>query len=144
MNKGRSESEDQRLPRPRATTRADERVADVRFTEDELSVTLMDDRTISVPLTWYLRLLHATKKQRRNWETCAAGYGIHWPDIDEDLSTEGLLRGAPSTTCARHETMRRKRHGTSFVVCVRNEGYEASLELRAIAFRGGQVYVAGP
>ncbi len=77
-------------------TNADERVADVRFTEDELRVTLMDGRTISVPLAWYPRLLYATKKQRKNWRTCAAGYGIHWPDLDEDLSTEGLLRGAPA------------------------------------------------
>jgi len=75
-------------------TNADERVADVRFTEDELRVTLMDGRTISVPLAWYPRLLNATKKQRMNWNTCAAGYGIHWADLDEDLSTEGLLRGA--------------------------------------------------
>ena len=75
---------------------ADERVADVRFTEDDLRVTLMDGRTISAPLAWYPRLLHATKKQRKNWRTCGAGYGIHWPDIDEDLSTEGLLRGAPA------------------------------------------------
>jgi len=77
-------------------TNADERVADVRFTEDELCVTLMDGRTIIVPLTWYPRLLHATKKRRKHWETCAAGYGIHWPDIDEDLSAQGLLRGAPA------------------------------------------------
>ena len=75
---------------------ADERVADVRFSEDELRVTLMDGRTISAPLAWYPRLLHATAKQRKNWRTCGAGYGIHWPDIDEDLSTEGLLRGAPA------------------------------------------------
>jgi hypothetical protein len=75
---------------------ADERVADVRFTEDELRVTLMDGRTISAPLAWYPRLLHATAKQRKNWRTCGAGYGTHWPDIDEDLSTEGLLRGAPA------------------------------------------------
>ncbi len=79
------------------TTKAiDERVADVTFTEDEIRVTLMDGRTISAPLAWYPRLLHATKKRRRNWRTCAADYGIHWPDIDEDLSTEGLLRGAPA------------------------------------------------
>ncbi len=77
-------------------TNADERVADVKFTDDEIRVTLMDGRTISAPLAWYPRLLHATKKQRRNWRTCAAGYGIHWPEIDEDLSTEGLLRGAPA------------------------------------------------
>ena len=75
---------------------ADERVADVRFTEDELRVTLMDGRTISAPLAWYPRLLHATAKQRKNWRTCVAGYGIHWPDIDEDLNTEGLQRGAPA------------------------------------------------
>jgi len=75
---------------------ADERVADVRFTEDELRVTLMDGRTISAPLAWYPRLLHATARHRKNWQTSGAGYGIHWPDIDEDLSTEGLLRGAPA------------------------------------------------
>lgn len=75
---------------------ADERVADVRFTEDELRVTLMDGRTISAPLAWYPRLLHATVKQRKNWQTAGAGYGIHWPDVDEDLCTEGLLRGAPA------------------------------------------------
>jgi hypothetical protein len=67
------------LPRPRVTTRADERAAHVRFAEDELWVTLMDGRTISVPLAWYPKLLHATKKQRKNWETCTAGYGIHQP-----------------------------------------------------------------
>jgi len=77
-------------------TNADERVAKVRFTEDELCVTLMDGRTISVPLVWYPRLLKATSAQRKNWQVSAAGYGIHWPDIDEDLSTEGLLRGAPA------------------------------------------------
>jgi hypothetical protein len=75
---------------------AEERVADVKFTEDDIRVTLMDGRTISAPLAWYPRLLNATKKQRAKWQTCAAGYGIHWPEIDEDLSTEGLLRGAPA------------------------------------------------
>ena len=75
---------------------ADDRVEDVRIAEDEVCVTLMDGRTISAPLAWYPRLLHATAKQRKNWRTCGAGYGIHWPDIDEDLSTEGLLRGAPA------------------------------------------------
>ena len=75
---------------------ADERVDDVRCDEDNLIVTLKDGRTISVPLAWYPRLFDATAKQRANWETCAAGYGIHWPDIDEHLSTEGLLRGAPA------------------------------------------------
>jgi hypothetical protein len=75
---------------------ADERVADVRVTEDELSVRLWDGRTISVPLAWYPRLLNATEAQRKNWRIIGGGYGIHWEDIDEDLSTKGLLRGAPA------------------------------------------------
>jgi hypothetical protein len=76
--------------------RADERVANVTFTADSLSVLLKDGRTITVPLAWYPTLLHATKEQRNNWKIAGAGYGIHWPDLDEDLSTEGLLRGAPA------------------------------------------------
>ena len=75
---------------------ADERVADVETTDDDLKVRLMDGRVISVPLAWYPRLLHATPFQRNNWEIAGGGYGVHWPDIDEDLSTEGLLRGAPA------------------------------------------------
>lgn len=75
---------------------ADERVANVETTDDDLRVRLMDGRVISVPLAWYPRLLHATPDQRNNWEIAGGGYGIHWPDIDEDLSTEGMLRGAPA------------------------------------------------
>ena len=75
---------------------ADERVAGVSFTADSLVVALKDGRVISVPLTWYPRLLKATEAQRNNWRLTGAGYGIHWSDLDEDLSTEGLLRGAPS------------------------------------------------
>jgi len=75
---------------------ADERVLDVRCDEHSLIVDLMDGRTISVPLAWYPRLLHATAEQRAKWELAGAGFGIHWPEIDEDLSTEGLLRGAPA------------------------------------------------
>jgi hypothetical protein len=74
----------------------DERVADVAVTEDTLTVALMDGRSISVPLVWYPRLLHATETQRQNWRIAGGGYGIHWPDVDEDLSVEGLLRGAPA------------------------------------------------
>jgi hypothetical protein len=73
---------------------ADIRVADVQVSDVELSVRLKDGRTIAAPLAWYPRLLHATKTQRRKWEIAGGGYGIHWPDIDEDLSVEGLLRGA--------------------------------------------------
>jgi hypothetical protein len=73
---------------------ADERVRDVRIDNDTLTVALMDGRTISVPLAWFPRLLDASPAQRANWQLAGAGYGIHWPDLDEDLSTEGLLRGA--------------------------------------------------
>lgn len=77
-------------------SRADERVRSVSFTEDLLVVDLMDGRTISVPLAWYPRLLHASVEERSRLEVSGGGYGIHWPEIDEDLSTEGLLRGAPA------------------------------------------------
>jgi hypothetical protein len=73
-----------------------EKVKDVRFTDDLLIVDLADGRTISVPLAWYPRLLHATTERRNNWHIAGGGFGIHWPGVDEDLSTEGLLRGAPA------------------------------------------------
>ena len=78
----------------------DERVLYVRFDEHSLIVDLMDGRTISVPLAWYPRLANAKPEERAKWEKCGGGYGIHWPAIDEDLSTEGLLRGAPAARAA--------------------------------------------
>ena len=86
--------------------KTDERVEDVHFTRDALVVDLMDGRTISVPLTWYPKLLETTKKQRSNWESCGGGYGIHWPEVDEDLSTEGLLRGSPAPKAAKRKTIK--------------------------------------
>jgi hypothetical protein len=74
----------------------DIRVRGIHADEDSLTVDLMDGRSISVPLAWYPRLLSATPEQRKQWKIAGAGYGIHWPEIDEDLSTEGLLRGAPA------------------------------------------------
>jgi hypothetical protein len=76
--------------------KAGEAVRDVHFSDDTLSVDLADGRTITVPLVWFPRLLQATPAQRENWEIVGAGYGIHWPDVDEDLSAEGLLRGSPA------------------------------------------------
>jgi uncharacterized protein DUF2442 len=75
---------------------ADERALGVEFSDDALSVSLRDGRIITVPLVWYPRLLNATTEQRKNWKIAGGGYGIHWPDLDEDLSTERLLRGAPA------------------------------------------------
>ena len=80
---------------------ADARVADVKFAKDTLSVALRDGRTITVPLAWYPRLLNATASQRKNWRVAGGGYGIHWLAIDEDLSTEGLLRGAPAARAGK-------------------------------------------
>lgn len=75
---------------------ADPRAREVEITADELIVLLADGRKISVPLTWYPRLLHATPSERSKWELLGDGEGIHWPEIDEDLSVAGLLRGESS------------------------------------------------
>jgi hypothetical protein len=80
--------------------RPGERVKDVRCTKDSLVVDLIDGRTISVPLAWYPRLFAATATQRKHWQLAGAGFGIHWPDVDEDLNVEGLLRGAPAPRAA--------------------------------------------
>ncbi len=72
------------------------KVEDVRITKDTLSVDLSDGRTISVPIEWFPRLVYATSEERRNWRLIGRGHGIHWEDIDEDISVEGLLAGKPS------------------------------------------------
>ncbi len=68
----------------------------ITVTDDTLSVDLSDGRTISVPLTWFPRLLYASPEERNNWRLIGKGQGIHWEDIDEDISVEGLLAGKPS------------------------------------------------
>jgi hypothetical protein len=70
----------------------DTRVRGVQLSEDTLTVDLMDGRSVSAPLAWFPRLLAGTPEQRRNWRIAGAGYGLHWPDLDEDLSVAGLLR----------------------------------------------------
>ena len=69
---------------------------DVQLTDDCLSVDLSDGRTISVPLAWYPRLMHRTCAERNNWRFIGDKEGIHWPDLDEDISVENLLLGKPS------------------------------------------------
>ncbi len=68
----------------------------VTISNDTLSVDLSDGRTISVPLAWFPRLVHATGKERKNWRLTGKGHGIHWNDIDEDISVSGLLADKPS------------------------------------------------
>jgi hypothetical protein len=72
------------------------RAVEVSVTDDELRVVLADGRALSVPLAWFPRLLHATSAQRQRFELLGDGEGIHWPDVDEDLSVAGLLRGTPA------------------------------------------------
>lgn len=71
----------------------DPRAIDVAADDDNLTVDLADGRRVTVPLAWFPRLLHASAEQRRNWRLIGDGQGIHWPDVDEDLSVTGLLRG---------------------------------------------------
>jgi hypothetical protein len=80
-----------------AVTLALPRAINVAVTEDTVSVDLEDGRTISVPIGWYPRLAHATSAERHNFQISGAGYGIHWPDLDEDIGVEGLLFGKKST-----------------------------------------------
>jgi hypothetical protein len=68
----------------------------VTVTQAELQVALEDGRSLSVPLTWYPRLLHGSKAERRNWQLLGEGYAIEWPDLDEHIGVEGLLAGRPS------------------------------------------------
>jgi hypothetical protein len=72
------------------------RAESVTVTDDTVSVDLSDGRSISVPLAWYPRLFHATQAERNHWRLIGKGQGIHWEDIDEDISVEGLLAGRPS------------------------------------------------
>ena len=72
------------------------RVKDIRVTDEEIIAYLIDGRTISVPLAWSWRLSEATPKQRSKFEIIGDGQGIHWPDIDEDISANGMLYGTPA------------------------------------------------
>ncbi len=69
---------------------------DVTVSDESLTVELVDGRSVSVPLAWYPRLTHATPTESENWRLIGRGEGIHWPDLDEDISVEGLLAGRPS------------------------------------------------
>jgi hypothetical protein len=76
--------------------RTDPRIQEVRVTEDEIIAYLIDGRVVSVPLAWSWRLSDATPAQRANFRLIGTGQGIHWPDIDEDISIEGMLHGVPA------------------------------------------------
>ena len=83
-------------------TKNDPRVRSVEVTNASITMHLMDGRAISVPLAWSWRLSDATPAQRANWQIIGDGDGIHWPDIDEDLSVRGMLDGIPARRPAPH------------------------------------------
>ena len=73
------------------------KIASVTVADDTLSVDLDDGRSVAVPIGWYPRLAHGTDQERANFQISGAGYGIHWPDLDEDIGVEGILLGKKST-----------------------------------------------
>jgi len=79
-----------------AVNEIEPRLSDIKITEDEIIAHLLDGRTISVPLAWSWRLSEASPEQRQNFEIIGDGQGIHWPDIDEDISVQGMLGGSPA------------------------------------------------
>ncbi len=79
-----------------AIDRSTMRATSVRVTEDALVVDLSDGRSVSAPLAWYPRLMHGSPAERANWQLIGGGEGIHWADLDEDISVEGVLAGRPS------------------------------------------------
>ena len=74
----------------------DSRVSNIRIDAKKISVELLDGRTLIVPILWFPRLMSGTKDERNNWQIIGDGEGIHWPDLDEDISVEGLLAGKGS------------------------------------------------
>jgi hypothetical protein len=72
------------------------RIASVEVTDEAITARLIDGRVISVPLAWSWRLSEATPAQRKNWQLIGGGHGVHWPDVDEDISAEGMLHGVPA------------------------------------------------
>ena len=91
----------------------------IAATEDTLTVKLSDGRTISVPLAWYPRLVHAMPQERDNWELSGGGQGIHWPDLDEDISIEDLLAGRKSGESHRslQQWIEAKKEGRGLTLC---------------------------
>ena len=80
------------------------KIKDITVTEDVITAQLLDGRIISVPLAWSWRLSEATPVQRANFQIIGDGHGVHWPDIDEDISAEGMLYGIPAPRFSRQKS----------------------------------------
>jgi hypothetical protein len=111
------------------------RIGRVEVTEERITAHLVDGRVISVPLAWSWRLSEATPAQRANWELIGDGHGVHWPDIDEDISAEGMLSGipAPRPRASRRAT---RPANTALQPTSRARGKRAGSKKRARAARG--------
>jgi hypothetical protein len=82
------------------------RIVTIKVTDDAITAELADGRTVSVPLVWSWRLSQATPKQRQNFEIIGSGEGVHWPDVDEDISARGMLQGVPARPPKQSATIR--------------------------------------
>jgi hypothetical protein len=91
-----------------STAANEPRIIALEVTEDDIIAQLADGRTISVPLAWSWRLAKATPAQRRRFETIRAGEGVHWPDLDEDISARGMLQGMPARPPKQAQAKRRR------------------------------------
>jgi uncharacterized protein DUF2442 len=89
-----------------ASVTSDPRIQKVRVSKDQIIADLVDGRVISVPLAWSWRLSEATPAQRANFRLIGSGQGVHWPEIDEDLSVEGMLHGTPARRPRPHNAAR--------------------------------------
>ena len=89
-----------------ASVTSDPRIQKIRVSKDQIIADLVDGRVIGVPLAWSWRLSEATPAQRANFRLIGTGQGVHWPDIDEDLSVEGMLQGTPARRPRRHNAAR--------------------------------------
>ncbi|MBI2947434.1 MAG: DUF2442 domain-containing protein [Verrucomicrobia bacterium] len=94
--------------KPGQITLGEPRIKRVRCDPSALIVDFEDGRTLHIPLVWFPRLFRATQTQRSHWELIGPGIGVHWPDVDEDLSAEGLLAGRPSIEYIRQIRKGRK------------------------------------
>lgn len=92
MSTAATETPNERAPAPEVS----EHIRDVEVSESQITFYLSDGRVVSVPLSWNWRLQEATPEERQNYEITPSGYGVHWPDIDEDPTTRGALRGTPA------------------------------------------------
>ncbi len=99
----------------------------LHFADESLTVELVDGRTITVPLSWYPRLVHATQQERENWEMLLNGEGFHWPDLNEDLSVDGFIKGRPSGESKRSfaRWLKAKQEGRGLTIAELNAYDEA-------------------